>query len=158
MLELAAAARVAILFGPEDNGLSNEDLALCTHIIQIPTTKEYSSLNLAQAVMVCCYELFVAAARYTPPQEKSPVASTALRERMFGMWRETLLEIGFMEPAKADHMMLGIRRIFARGALTEDDVRIMMGVARQVGWAARNVSPPDPAPAGKCVEPARRVG
>ncbi len=136
-LEAAALGPVALVFGPEDQGLSIDDLALCTQIIQIPTVPEYASLNLAQAVLICVYELFLAADRYEPPQEKSPEAPAALRERMFGLWRDTLLEIGFMKPDKADHMMLGLRRILARGPLTTDDVRILMGMARQASWAAR---------------------
>jgi len=137
----AAGNRVALVFGREDNGLSNEELALCTQIIQIPTTTEFSSINLAQAVMICCYELFTALDAYEPPEEKSDEASSALRERMFGIWRETLMEIGFMKDDKADHMMLGLRRILSRGRLTEDDVKILMGIARQALWAARHKEP-----------------
>jgi len=137
ILESASRGKVALVFGREDKGLSNDELALCTHIIQIPTSKEYTSLNLAHAVMICCYEVFVATGRYEPPEEKSPLAPADLRERMFGMWRELLLETGFMEEDKADHMMQGFRRIMGRGAMTTDDVRIMMGIARQSEWAAR---------------------
>lgn len=133
----AGGSRVAMVFGREDNGLSNEELALCTQIIQIPTTREYSSINLAQAVMICVYELFTAVDHYEPPEEKSPEASSQLRERMFEIWKSTLLEIGFMKDDKAEHMMLGLRRILSRGRLTEDDVKIMMGIARQSLWAAQ---------------------
>jgi TrmH family RNA methyltransferase len=78
-LEAAAEGRVALVFGREDNGLSNEELALCTQIIQIPTSEAYRSINVAQAVMICCYELFVAAGTYAPPREKCPEAPSALR-------------------------------------------------------------------------------
>jgi tRNA/rRNA methyltransferase len=135
-LEAARDGKVALVFGREDNGLTNEELALCTQIIRIPSAGEYRSLNVAQAVMVCAYELFVAAGIYEPPGEKSAEASSALRERMFEMWRATLLRIGFMKDDKAEHMMQGVRRVLSRGALTEDDVRIMMGIARQAEWAA----------------------
>lgn len=145
-LEVAQTGRVALVFGPEDNGLSNEDLALCTQIIQIPTTVEFTSLNVAQAVMVCCYEIFVASDSYEAPLEKSEEAPSELRERMFEIWRETLLEIGFMKDDKAEHMMLGLRRILSRGTLTIDDVKILMGIARQSVWAARNM--PDTVNAG----------
>lgn len=137
-IEVARTGRVALVFGREDNGLTNEELALCTQIIQIPTTEEYTSLNVAQAVMLCCYELFIASGSYEPPQEKSPEAPSDLRERMFAMWRESLLRIGFMEEDKAQHMMHGLRRILSRGTLTVDDVRILMGIARQASWAARD--------------------
>jgi tRNA/rRNA methyltransferase len=135
-LEVAREGRTALVFGREDNGLTNNELALCTQIIQIPTTEAFSSLNVAQAVMVCCYELFVAGESYQAPREKSAEAPSHLRERMFALWRETLLEIGFMKQDKADHMMMGLRRILARGTLTGDDVRILMGIARQAQWAA----------------------
>jgi tRNA/rRNA methyltransferase len=135
ILESAEAGRAALVFGREDNGLSNEELALCTQVIQIPTTETYRSLNVAQAVMICCYEVFVAAGVYEGPEEKSPEASAELRERMFAMWRGLLLRIGFMKEDKADHMMLGLRRVLARGVQTVDDAHIMMGVARQADWA-----------------------
>ena len=134
--EAARTGRVALMFGPEDDGLNNEELALATQIIQIPTTKERSSLNLAQAVLLCAYEIFVASGVYESPREKSDAAPSELRERMFEMWRETLMHIGFMKEDKADHMMYGLRRILSRGSLTVDDVRIMMGIARQALWAA----------------------
>ncbi len=137
ILEAAATGRAAYVFGREDKGLTNEELALCTHIVQIPTTESYTSLNLSQAVMICCYELFTAAGLYTPPEEKSERVAATVRERMFAIWRELLLDIGFMEPAKADHMMQGFRRVMGRGVLTDDDARIMMGIARQADWAAR---------------------
>ncbi len=134
-LEGAHAGRIALVFGREDNGLSNEELALCTHLIRIPTATRNPSLNMAQAAAICLYELFVGSGAYEPPREKSPEASSELRERMFTIWRKALLDIGFMEEDKADHMMLALRRILARGPLTEDDVRILMGMAKQATWA-----------------------
>lgn len=136
ILAATATGRAAIVFGREDRGLTNDELMLCSHVIQIPTTVEYASLNVAQASLICLYEIFVASGVYEPPREKSPEATSELRERMFGIWRETLMQIGFMDDEKADHMMQGFRRIMARGALTVDDVHIMMGVARQSQWAA----------------------
>ncbi len=136
-LEAAHGGKVALVFGREDSGLDNDELSLCTQIIQIPTCEAFTSINLAQAVMLCCYELFVATGTYEPPVEKSPEAPSSLRELMFGLWRDTLLDIGFMKDDKADHMMLGLRRILSRGTLSSDDVRILMGIARQCQWAAR---------------------
>ncbi|MDD5679263.1 MAG: RNA methyltransferase [Kiritimatiellae bacterium] len=136
ILASAQNGNVALLFGPEDDGLSNDDLAQCHHLIRIPSTTVYPSLNLAQAVMICAYELYTAGGTFEPLPEKSPLAASGMKERMFAMWEQVLLEIGFMEPDKAQHMMLGIRRVFARGALSEDDVRILMGIARQTRWYA----------------------
>ena len=136
ILEAASNSRVAIVFGPEDRGLNNEELSLCGPIVQIPTTEEFRSINLAQSVMLCCYELYVAAGMFVPSEEKSPEAPSDVKERMFALWKETLLKIGFMDDDKADHMMLGLRRILSRGQLTVNDVKIMMGIARQSAWAA----------------------
>ncbi len=135
LLAAAAAGRVALVFGPEDKGLSNEHIAACTQIVQIPSSRKYESLNLSHAVMVCCYELFLAAGAFDGAAvEKAPEAAARTRERMFAMWRDTLLAIGFMKEDKADHMMLGLRRILSRGPLTEADVKILMGMARQTQW------------------------
>ncbi|NKB25388.1 MAG: TrmJ/YjtD family RNA methyltransferase [Kiritimatiellae bacterium] len=136
LLTAAHLAAGALVFGPEDRGLVNEELALCTKIIQIPSTDAYASLNLAQAVLVCCYDLYVAMGCFESQEEKSPEASSALREQMFEIWRTSLLDIGFMKEDKANHMMMGLRRIFSRGSLTEVDVKILMGTARQAQWCA----------------------
>jgi tRNA/rRNA methyltransferase len=137
LIKRAATDRVALVFGREDKGLLNEEIGLCTHLIRIPTADAYVSLNLAQAVMVCCYELFVAQGDYEAPTEKSEAAPAAHRIKMMEMWRQMLLLIGFVKPDKIDHMMQGFQRIFTRGALTVDDVHILMGVARQAEWAAK---------------------
>jgi len=136
ILESAAKGKVALVFGRENSGLTNEELAICTNLIQIPSSPDYPSLNIAQAVMICCYECYVAHGTFVPAEEMSPECPVATREQMFKMWREMLIEIGFMKEEKADHMMLGLRRIFGRAPLTEDDVRILMGVARQTMWKA----------------------
>ena len=137
-VEAAHMGKVALVFGREDNGLTNEEVALCTQIIRIPTSDRYRSLNIAQAAVICCYELFLAGGAYEPPEERAPEAPSELRERMFVLWRRMLLRVGFMEPDKADHMMHGVRRILSRGQLTTDDVRILMGIARQAEWAAEH--------------------
>lgn len=138
LLRLAAAGRVALVFGREDKGLSNDEIGLCTHLIRIPVHPGYTSLNLAHAVLICCYELYEALGIYEPPVEKSPPAVAASKHKLLAMWREMLLLIGFMPEEKADHMMQGVQRIFSRGAYSTDDVAILMGVARQAEWAARH--------------------
>ena len=146
VLDSAAHHPTALVFGREDKGLFNEELALCTHIINIPSSGLYRSLNLSHAVMICCYELFLLAGAgdYQPPEERSPEADSAMRERLFETWRAMMLETGFCEEEKLDHMMMGLRRIFSRGKLTGNDVRILHGLARQSRWVAeelRRVSP-----------------
>ncbi len=138
LLRLAAHGRVALVFGREDKGLLNDEIGLCTHLIRIPVHPDYASLNLAQAVLICCYELYGALGSYEAPVEKSPPASAAHKLKVTEKWREMLLLIGFMKEDKADHMMQGVQRIFSRGVYSEDDAAILMGVARQADWAARN--------------------
>lgn len=140
ILEAARQGRTAILFGPEDNGLSNEDLAFCSSLIQIPSSPGYPSLNLSHAVMICAYEVYALHGSFEPVSEKSGDANSSLKERMFGMWERALLDIGFMKEENARHMMLGLRRILTRGRMTEDDARILMGIARQIKWYADAMS------------------
>ena len=138
LLKLAAHGRIALVFGREDKGLNNEEIGMCTHLIRVPVHPEYASLNLSQAVLLCCYELYSALGTYEPPVEKSVPASAAQKLKLLEKWRAMLLTIGFMKEDKADHMMQGVQRIFSRGTFSEDDVAIMMGVARQADWAAQH--------------------
>jgi len=135
-LESATDHKIALVFGREDKGLLNEELALCTHIIQIPSSELYTSLNLSHAVMLCCYEIFTAAGVFLPAEEKAEEANSELRERMFSVWREMMIETEFTHEQKLEHMMMGLRRIFSRGKLTVPDVKILMGLAKQSIWVA----------------------
>ena len=133
-LESAKEHKIALVFGREDKGLFNEELALCTHIIQIPSSERYTSLNLSHAVMVCGYELFTAAGIFNPSEEKADEANSELRARMFAVWREMMIETEFTHEQKLEHMMMGLRRIFSRGKLTVPDCKILMGLAKQSLW------------------------
>ena len=135
-LESAKDHKIALVFGREDKGLFNEELALCTHIIQIPSSELYTSLNLSHAVYVCCYEMYAAAGIFKPSEEAAEEASSDLRERMFGIWREMMVETEFVHDQKLDHMMMGLRRIFNRGKLTVPDCKILMGLAKQSIWVS----------------------
>ncbi len=135
-LESAKDHKIALVFGREDKGLFNEELALCTHIIQIPSDALYTSLNLSHAVYVCCYEMYCAAGIFVPSEEKAEEASSDLRERMFEVWREMMVQTEFTHKQKLEHMMMGLRRIFTRGKLTVPDVKILMGLAKQSIWVA----------------------
>ncbi len=141
ILDSAVHHKAALVFGREDKGLFNEEIAVCTHIINIPSSELYRSLNLSHAVMVCCYELFLLANNpsYAPPEECSSEANGQMRERLYEAWSSMMLETGFCEKEKLDHMMLGLRRIFSRGKLTENDARILLGLAKQSRWVAKEV-------------------
>ena len=136
IMRIARTGRVALVMGREDNGLENDEIAQCTHLLRIPSSPEYASINLAQATMICLYELYCASADFELTDEKSPPAEASARRRLFELWRAAMLTIGFMKEDKADHMMQGFQRIFSRGVKTADDANIMMGVARQAEWAA----------------------
>ena len=135
ILSLASTGPVALVFGREDKGLLNEEIAQCTHLVRIPVDEGYTSLNLAQAVLITCYELFAASGRYVPPHEKAPPAPQAQKMQLMKNWSRMLQEIGFMRPEQADHFMQGFHRVFSRGVFTKDDAALMLGVARQAIWA-----------------------
>ena len=135
VLALAETGPVALVFGREDKGLLNEEIAQCTHLIRIPVDAGYTSINLSQAVLITCYELFTASGRYRPPHEKSPPAPQAQKMQLLKNWSRMLQEIGFMKPEQADHFMQGFHRVFSRGVFTKDDAALMLGVARQAIWA-----------------------
>ena len=84
--------------------------------------------------MVCCYQLFQATANVELPTEKADEADTQLRERMFSLWREMMIQTEFTHDQKLEHMMMGLRRIFNRGKLTVPDTKILMGLAKQSLW------------------------
>ena len=138
ILALAETGPVALVFGREDKGLLNEEVAQCTHLIRIPVDEGYTSINLAQAVLITCYEMFTASGRYQPPHEKAPPAPQAQKMQLMKNWQTMLQDIGFMDDKQTEHMMQGIHRIFSRGVFTRDDAAIMLGVARQALWAHHN--------------------
>lgn len=135
LLKLAEGGPVALVFGREDKGLTNEEIMLCTHIVNIASHPDYPSFNLAQSVVLMCHEIYRSSIRFIPSKEKSPLAPSAMRQRLMAQWREYLLRVGFMDEEKADHMMEAFERVFSRGALTESDMKILMGVVRQSHWA-----------------------
>lgn len=134
LMREAPLGKIALVFGREDKGLTNDEIMRCNRLIRIPVNASYTSINLSQAVLICCYELFLSSGNYEAPSEMSLPVDHRARQRMMEIWRSMLLKIGFMEPEKADHMMQGMQRIFSRGVRTADDAAIMMGVARQIDW------------------------
>ncbi len=135
---LASAARtgkVALLFGPEDHGLSNKDLEHCQQLIAIPTHPEYQSLNVAQAAVICLYEIYLAS--LAPAQADGLERAKAEDiERLFDIMRNSLLKIGFLDSENPEHMLLAFRRIYGRAGLEDKDVRILTGMFRQIEWFA----------------------
>jgi tRNA/rRNA methyltransferase len=126
--------QAAILFGPEDRGLSNEHLRYCHTIVTIPTSR-FSSLNLAQAVMIICYEIFWAS-RTSPEAVIPRLADKFELEGMYEHLKQVLTKIGFINPQNPEHWMLNIRRFLSRFPLRAREVRIIRGICRQIDWYA----------------------
>lgn len=134
VLSVARSGGVALVFGPEDHGLSNDDLKLCHELVTIPTHSSYPSLNLAQAVLVCLYEVFVARHPSAPPSPR--LATSARLERLYESIRRALLCIGFLHGQNPEHIMFSLRRVFGRARLDERELAIWLGIARQIEWFA----------------------
>ena len=120
---------VALLFGSEKFGLSNEDMAFCHWLMRIPTREEHGSMNLGQAVAVCLYELSRAAIS-PKPEPRKPATSESL-ERMTSVLQEVLERSGYVH---ADSTGAKIRRLVRRLDLTTHDAEIWIGMLRQILW------------------------
>ncbi len=133
ILAHAAEQRVGILFGPEDTGLVDDDLQFCQLLVRIPTQHKANSINLAQAVMIVSYELLLANLEREPARVPR-LASLEQIEAMYAQLEKALLEIGFLQPQNARHMMFALRRILGKAGLEPPDVGILRGIARQISW------------------------
>ena len=132
LISISIENHIAILFGPEDRGLSNDDIRYCHALVNIPTT-EFSSLNLAQAVMIMCYEIFSAAREGN--EEFTP--RLARRHELDGMYdqlKELLVRINYINPENPDYWMNKLRHFFTRLQLRAKEVSIIRGICRQVDW------------------------
>lgn len=149
--EAAAAGTVALVFGPEDHGLSNEELDLCQRFLTLPTHPSYESLNLAQAVLLCGWELWRDGAIAAPESPARPnaartnrgrkrssdsaPATTSDREALFAHLGEALKKIGFLDEQNPEHILRDVRGLFARAEPTRRDIKVWRGIARQINWA-----------------------
>jgi len=129
--------RVALLFGPEDRGLANEELRYCNQITTIPTV-DFSSLNLAQAVAILCHELHYsvleAVSRNAFPKPVPRQGNKQELEAMFDHVEETLATIGFLKGGEDDYWMKSIRQFLGRLGLKSKEIKIIRGVCRQLLW------------------------
>ena len=140
---LAAAARgpVALVFGPEPHGLSNEEIGRCHGLVHIPVNPEFSSLNLAQAVAICCYELRKVWSAGVNANRDAPapgpgVAAHVEQERMFEHLREAFTAIGYLHGTRADSLMHAVRQLIGRAMPTSREVKQLHGLARQLLYVA----------------------
>jgi tRNA/rRNA methyltransferase len=132
LIPISKNNKVGILFGPEDCGLSNEQLRFCHKIVTI-NTSYFSSLNLSHAVMIICYELFMNS--HKPGKISLPrLANSFELEGMYDHLQEVLMKIGFINPQNPEHWMNNIRRFLSRFSLRAREVKIIRGICRQIDW------------------------
>lgn len=137
----AAGGRLAVVFGPEAEGLRNDELALCHLRVHIPTDPAQHSLNLAQAVLIVAYELRLAASTgaeaIRPRNEAAPAREI---EAALDDLREALLAIGYLNPDNPDAIVAELRRVLSRASVTSREATLLRGMARQILWSARRVA------------------
>jgi tRNA/rRNA methyltransferase len=131
LVDISAANDVALLFGPENWGLTNDELPFCHALVTIPTG-ECSSLNLAQAVMVMAYELFTAVSPKPPYTPR--LANSRELQAMYAMLQETLVKINFISHQNPEHWMFNVRRLFSRHGLRAREAQVIKGICRQIDW------------------------
>ena len=135
LLPWTEKGRVALVFGREDKGLTTNELDLCQRLITIPTNDQLPSMNLAQSVVLCLYETAkAAAAGQGKTSGRKKLATNKVLESMYGHMRQTLCDIGFLDPQNPDHIMRSLRRIFGRAGLNDREVRILRGLWSRLDW------------------------
>lgn len=130
---------IALVFGNERTGLSNDDVERCSALAHIPANPVYSSLNLAQAVQVIAYELRLAylesdgvrVATASPGSGGARAASDEI-ERMFEHLQRALVALDFLDPSHPKKLMSRLRRLFARSGLEHEEVNIVRGIAKHI--------------------------
>jgi tRNA/rRNA methyltransferase len=124
-----AGGRVALVFGNETSGLSNEELGHCQKVAVIPANAAYPSLNLAAAVQVACYEVAVAAgAHVATPRERHEPATVADLEALYAHLERAVTQSGYLDPARPGRLMERLRRLFARARLERSEVKVLRGM------------------------------
>ena len=118
---------VALVFGRERSGLTNEELDCCHQLVHIPSNPQFGSLNLAMAVQVLTYELMVADAATAEPARHQSVNAEDMYA-LFGHLEQALADIGFMDPRKSDKLMRRLKRLFYRAAPDADEMKILRGI------------------------------
>ncbi|NJB68282.1 tRNA/rRNA methyltransferase [Desulfobaculum xiamenense] len=148
--QMQGASRVAVVFGPEDRGLTNEETEICGRLLTIPTSPEASSLNLAQAVLVVLYECFKHSVE-NPEAEDAPaptpvtsnLATHEEMELLFANLKDTLAAIDYLKDENTDYWMLPVRRFLQRAPFRRSEFNMLMGICRQVKWVADKASRSD---------------
>lgn len=130
----------ALIFGPEYRGLSNEELNYAQRFVRIPTNPAYPSLNLAQAVAICCYELSQSTQLQSSANTYATTGDYASLDVLEGYYQQLealLLKIGYLYPHTAASRMEKFRQMFNRAQLENAEVAMLRGVLTQMEWASK---------------------
>ncbi len=139
----AQLAPVALLFGPERTGLTNEHLALCHALVQIPTNPDYSSLNLAQAVLLLAYELRMATgAQPVLPEREAPLPAAETVEHLYDHFDRVMQRAGFEMHGKPEHISRRVRRLLHRAVPDQQVVNLLRGFLTTVEAAIGSTTAP----------------
>jgi TrmH family RNA methyltransferase len=141
--EHLASGRVALLFGSEKRGLSNQDFSHCHWLMRIPTHEENVSMNLGQAVAVCLYELArrASAASTATDEQPKPAASVEV-ERITAVLLEALRASGYLQPRSGAPTEEKLRRLVRRLNLSAEDAEVWLGMLRQIVWKLNQQTEP----------------
>jgi TrmH family RNA methyltransferase len=129
--------RVALLFGSEKFGLSNEDLSHCNWLLRIPTRQEHHSMNLGQAVAICLYELARNTKRVLPPDQHHPATAGDI-DRVAALLLEALHASGSLRARSETRTEEKLRRLMRRHNLSAEDAKFWLGMFRQIVWKLRS--------------------
>ncbi len=130
ILSASSNTNVAIVFGRERSGLSNEEVDLCNRVVQIPANKEYSSLNLASAVQIICYELQILSISdedSSSTDEENFLASHEDMERFYEHLLTTMTDVGFYDPEQPKKLSRRLKCLFNRALLNQTELNILRG-------------------------------
>jgi tRNA/rRNA methyltransferase len=137
-----AGYHVAFLFGSERYGMRNEDVYRCHAALRIPVSPDYGSLNLASAIQVIAYEWRQALGGFDLPQTPPPdLADAAAVAGMLAHWEQSLVDIGFLDPAAPKKLMPRLNQLFNRAQPTPEEIHILRGVAKAMSEAAKKAKP-----------------
>lgn len=128
ILKMTSGGPVAVVFGSETFGLSNEQLMKCRWLLNIPTNPDYASLNLGAAVQVLAYELRCTLEDVVLPLPEFVPATHAAQESLLAEMEKVLVEIGFLDPENPKRLMPRLRRFFAKAGLENEEVAVWRGI------------------------------
>jgi TrmH family RNA methyltransferase len=146
----SATGEVAVLFGAERTGLTNEDIERCQLLLTIPTGQAYGSLNVAMAVAIVAYEILLASRGEDAAAAARgiPLASAIEMERFYEHLERVLEEIDFRDRTGEGHLMARIRRLFNRAVLDQNEMNILRGILTSVQGRRRRAGEPHLPPEG----------